>query len=76
MRAECEILARLADAETELRALQDEIARLQRAVYIGDEGWRTDLELLAQRIERRRALEHWLAGLRWVLAPDMEQRAS
>jgi hypothetical protein len=70
MRCEAEVRARLQAGEMELQALGADISRLSLEVKVGGEGWRTALETLSARIERRRALQAQLDSLRWVLTPE------
>jgi len=76
MQSELDVRARLAATETQLRALNDEIAPLQRIVKLGDDGWRAALERLAECHQQRRALEERHRSLCWVLAQEPEARAS
>jgi len=76
MRCEAEVRAKVEVGESELRALAQEIAQLTQQVKVGDDGWRTALEALAARIERRHILSNNVEGLRWVLTADMELLAS
>jgi hypothetical protein len=76
MQSELDVRARLAATEAQLRALTAEIAPLQRAVKLGDDGWRTALERLAECHKQRRTLEERRQSLLWVLAQEPEAIAS
>jgi chromosome segregation ATPase len=67
MVSEHDVLARYQAYEQELQQLEEEIVRLQWRVKMGTENWRIDLEQLAERAERRRALTAQRQALHWVL---------
>ena len=74
MVSENEIRARFQAYEQELNQLDSEIQRLQWRVKMGTENWRVELEQLAARAERRRALSAQQQALRWVLNPEVGDR--
>lgn len=62
--------SRYAAHEEQMRRLDAEIRNLRQRVRAGGEGWRADLEQLAERGERRRVLGYQVQALRWVLGLD------
>jgi hypothetical protein len=75
MRQAREVWARVRAGEAEIGALADTIRHLQIRVKDGVPGWRSDLEELAARCQRRRTLESELEGLRWVPAAETGLRS-
>ena len=71
MISESEVRGRYQAYAEELARLDAEIQRLQLRVRLGTDNWRADLEQLAERAERRRALGAQQQALQWVLTPDM-----
>jgi hypothetical protein len=73
MISESEVRGRYLAYEQELQQLDQEIYRLRLRVRMGSEHWRVDLERLAERAERRRALDAQWQALRWVLVPETSE---
>lgn len=67
MVSESEVRARFQAYQQELHQLETEIQHLQWRVKMGTENWRVELEQLAERAERRRALSAQQQALQWVL---------
>jgi hypothetical protein len=71
MVSESEVRGRYQAYEQELKQIDQEIFKLQMRVRMGSDNWRIDLEQLAERAERRRAIDAQRQALKWVLLPEM-----